>query len=213
MSAISKLAAVDERIRSWPPPSASRTVRRDRPKPTLASRCAMAAGASASAVKASTRRPRWSSGRMSSIERPCNETVSISCIAQPSRDAARLNADGAGITRISSDGTCRASVAPTPKKNGSPDASTQTGAPRNARTADMLLSNGIGQGFALPVISSRASSRCRAPPNTLTAAAIACLASEPSPAMPSSPMPTTESHFCSGELLRSRSSQQAGWFW
>jgi hypothetical protein len=53
----------------------------------------------------------------------------------------------------------RASVAPTPKRKGSPEASTQTRRPRSARTAAMPASNGFGQGRASPVTNGAASAR------------------------------------------------------
>ena len=78
--------------------------------------------------------PGCSSGRTSSICRPCSAIVSISCNAQPSRAAARPKAEAAGTTTISPGSRWRASVAPTPCWNGSPEASTQTARPRNAST-------------------------------------------------------------------------------
>ena len=51
---------------------------------------------------------------MRSSARPCSETSTLSGNGQPRRAAARLKADGAGITHISSGGTWPASVEPTP---------------------------------------------------------------------------------------------------
>jgi hypothetical protein len=60
------------------------------------------------------RAPGWMSGSISATGRPCSETVSTSCSAQPSRAAASEKADGDGMTVISSRGTWRAMVAPMP---------------------------------------------------------------------------------------------------
>ena len=107
-------AAVVARTRSRAPPSASSTVSREAPKPVSASSRASAAGPSPSEVSASTRAPGCRCGRMRSSARPCSETSAISGSAQPSRAAARLKADGAGTTSVSSGATWRASTEPTP---------------------------------------------------------------------------------------------------
>ena len=71
-------------------------------------------------------------------ERPCSEIIATSCNAQPSLAAARENADGDGITRISVASSWRISVAPTPKNIGSPVARIVTGVPRRAITRAMV---------------------------------------------------------------------------
>ncbi len=126
----SNAAAVVARMRSRGPPSASSTIRREPPKPVSASSRASAAGAAPSEVSASTRAPGCRCGRTRSSARACSETSAVSGSAQPSRAAARLNADGAGTTSISCASTWRASTAPTPCMKGSPEASTQTCRPR-----------------------------------------------------------------------------------
>ena len=147
----SKASARAERSFSFGPPSASRTVSREAPKSSSVSRRAIAAGASPSDVSARMRAFGCSSGRIRSSGRPCSETVSISCSAQPSRAAASEMADGAGMTCISCGSTLRARVAPTPWKNGSPEASTQTFLPASASTSRISASKGIGQGRASPL--------------------------------------------------------------
>ena len=66
---------------------------------------------------------------IASSGRPCSDRSAQSCWLQPSREAASAKAEGAGWQIISSGAKRRASIAPTPKKNGSPLASTQTGLP------------------------------------------------------------------------------------
>ena len=156
-----KVDATCEVTRSCAPPKASSTVNRDRPKPLSASNAASAAGPCSSEVSARMRAPGWRCGRIRSTGRPCSETVAASCSAQPRRDAARLKADGAGSTRISDGIDCRQSVTPTPKKNGSPEASTTTG--RAAQRHDRLdgtLERAQPQHGVSPAISGAASSRC-----------------------------------------------------
>src|SRR6266849_5901438 len=77
--------------------------------------------------------------------------------------------------------------------NGSPEASTQTGLPRCAKTSSTAPSNGEGHGRAAPRISAAASVRCRLPPNTISASPIRPRAAGLSASMPSSPMPTMDS--------------------
>jgi hypothetical protein len=110
----SKFAAVLLRICSRGPPNASSTVIREAPKPLSTSRSASVAGPSLSEVNASTRAPGCRCGRTRSSARPCNDRSAVSGSAQPSRAAARLNADGAGTTSMSRASTWRASREPTP---------------------------------------------------------------------------------------------------
>src|SRR5712691_654096 len=107
-------AAVVVRTRSRAPPSASSTVNRVAPNPSSASRCASAAGPAPSEVSARMRAPGCRCGRTRSSARPCSEISAVSGSAQPSRAAARLNADGAGTTTVCSGGTWRARTEPTP---------------------------------------------------------------------------------------------------
>ena len=91
--------AVVVRTRSRGPPSASSTVSRDAPKPRSASsrgerRRAVAVGGQRQHARA---RLQHAGGSRSSV-RPCSETSAVSGSAQPSRAAARLNAEGAGTT-------------------------------------------------------------------------------------------------------------------
>ena len=67
---------------------------------------------------------RW--GMIASSGRPCSVSNAQSCWLQPSLAAASAKAEGAGTQIISSAAKRRISIAPTPKKNGSPVASTQT---------------------------------------------------------------------------------------
>src|SRR6202022_3654168 len=78
-----------------------------------------------------------------------------------------------------------ARVPPAPCQNGSPEASTTVGRPRQASTP--LTSNGTGQ--ARPRSEGPASARWRSPPNTVSADASAFRLASESPARPSSPMP------------------------
>src|SRR5262249_18258151 len=94
--------------------------------------------------------------------------------------------DGAGCAIHSSRNSAAASAVPTPCQNGSPEASTTVGRPRQASTGAM--SNGTGQGFPRPPIS--ASFRGRSPPNPTSAFASAFRLASDSPERPSSPMPT-----------------------
>src|SRR6266849_2938227 len=77
--------------------------------------------------------------------------------------------------------------------NGSPEASTQTGLPRWAKTSSTALSKGDGHWRTAPRISAAASARCRLPPNTISASPIRPRATGLSASMPSSPMPTMDS--------------------
>ena len=96
------------------PPSASSTVRREPPKPDCVRSFANAAGPWPSEVKARMRVPGCKCGRTRSSERPCTEMSAVCGSDQPSRAAARLKADGAGITVISLASMRRASAEPTP---------------------------------------------------------------------------------------------------
>ena len=153
------------------PPSASSTCSRDAPNPSATSSRAIAAGASPSEVSARMRVPGCSSGRISSIGRPCSEIVSTSGSGQPSRAAARLKAEAAGITAISAGSTWRArrgadAVLERIARGEHADrAAAQRHAPRPSPA-----SNGLGQARASPRISGAASARCRRPPNTTSAA-------------------------------------------
>ena len=159
-------------MRSRGPPSASSTVRRDAPKPISARSLASAAGPSPSEVSARMRAPGCKCGRTRSSVRPCSDSSTVCGSGQPSRAAARLKADGAGTTIISRASMWRASTAPTPYWNGSPDASTQTCRPRWRRTSSAAPSNGLGHGRVAPRMSGAASARWRRPPNTISAAPI-----------------------------------------
>ena len=87
----------------------------------------------------------------------------------------------------------RVSIAPTPKKNGSPLASTQTGLPRQASIASSASSIGDGQ-TSVSAASGPASARWRRPPTTKAACARRRRAAGVRPSAPSSPRPMTESH-------------------
>ena len=102
MSASEKSAARAARMRSRGPPSASSTVSFDAPNPVSRSSAASACGPSPSDVSARMRAPGCRCGRIRSSGRPCSESSATSGSGQPSRAAARLNADGAGTTSISS---------------------------------------------------------------------------------------------------------------
>ncbi len=110
----SNAAASIVRKRSRGPPSASSTVSRERPKPVCANSSANAAGPSPSEVRARMRAPGCKCGRIRSSVRPCTESSTVCGSDQPSRAAARLNADGAGRTIISAGSIFCASTAPTP---------------------------------------------------------------------------------------------------
>ncbi len=137
-----------------------------------------------------------SSGRIRSMAWPCSDTVSTSCSAQPSRDAASEKADGAGITSISSAGTWRASV----------DADAVEKRIARGQHADLLAAQRHhvahrrierarpGARFALdqrpPPAPDAACRRTRSRPRRSAA-----WPRRPDPLTPSSPMPTTVSHF------------------
>src|SRR6266700_2484738 len=103
----------------------------------------------------------------------------------PSRAAANWKVEDAGCAVHSPSRNCSARVPPTPCQNGSPEASTTVGRPRQAITH--AVSNGTGQ--AWPRSPIPASARCRSPPNTVSAEASAFRLASESPARPSSPMP------------------------
>ncbi len=107
-------SAVVVRMRSRGPPSASSTVSREAPKPDCVRSRANAAGPSPSEVNARMRAPGCRCGRTRSSVRPCTESSAVCGSDQPSRAAARLNAEGAGTTIISRASIFRASTAPTP---------------------------------------------------------------------------------------------------
>src|SRR5208282_5747763 len=100
--------------------------------------------------------------------------------------------EATGRTIISRASMCRASTAPTPYWNGSPEASTQTCRPRCRMTSSGALSNGLGHGRAAPRMSGAARLRCLRPPNTISAASIKPRATGLNPSTPSSPMPTMD---------------------
>ena len=106
------------------------------------------------------------------------------------RRARRPRAPGCKI--ISSGEKRRVSIAPTPKKNGSPVASTQTGLPRRATIASSASSIGDGQA-SVSAPSGPTSARWRRPPTTRAACASRRRAAGERPSSPSSPMPTTAS--------------------
>ena len=83
-------------MRSRGPPSASSTVSRDAAEADSARSFASAAGPSPSDVSARIRAPGCRCGRTRSSVRPCSESSTVCGSDQPSRAAARLNADGAG---------------------------------------------------------------------------------------------------------------------
>ena len=134
--------------------------------------------------------PGCSSGRIRSIGGRAARRSRCPASGQPSRAAARLKADGAGSTSISAAAPCRASVAPTPWKNGSPEASTQTGVPRKRQHVAHRGVEGRRpwRGFALD--ESRGQRQMTLAAEDDSASAMRRLASSPRPATPSSPMPT-----------------------
>ncbi len=129
---------------------------------------------------------------IASSGRPCSDSKAQSCWLQPSRAAASANADGAGMQIMSSGEKRRISIVPTPKKNGSPLASTQTGLPRQAAITSSASSIGDGQ-TSVSAPTGPTSARCRRPPTTRAACATRLCAAGESPSIPSSPMPTTAS--------------------
>ena len=151
---------------------------------------------SPSEVSARIRAPGCSSGRISSTGRPCSDSVSTSCSGQPSRAAARLKAEAAGTTSISAASTWRASVAA--------DAVLERvargeHADRAARAAPAPPPSRRRTGSARPAPRRGSAARRapgaagrRTPPRR---PAISRRARAPSPSTPSSPMPTTASHF------------------
>ena len=89
-----------------------------------------------------------------------------SCIAQPSRaQASRRRRVRAG-TEFSSAGIRAASSVPTPKQNGSPEASTATVRPRAPGWGERRRRVGWARAVVSPWINGSASARWRAPPTT-----------------------------------------------
>ena len=208
MSTSANPAAAAVRMRSAGPPMASSTVRQEAPRPLARSIAAMAAGVSAVAESTSSRAPGCSAGRIASTGRPQAESSAVSATAQPSRARARAKADGAGWQVHSPAATWAASRLPTPKQNGSPDASTQVGRPRRARMAGKAASIGLGQGRVSDPIAWSARARWRRPPTTSPARATAARAA--GGRWPSSPMPTMASQ---GAVMRQAPDERAdpGW--
>src|SRR5262249_13112014 len=64
---------------------------------------------------------------------------------------------------------------------------------RCARISGRAAASGLGQGRTAPRINGAASARCRAPPNTTSAASTRRRPAGARPAAPSSPMPTMDS--------------------
>ena len=142
--------------------------------------------------------PGCSSGRISSTGRPCSDTR-LDLLQRPA-EPRRGEAEGRGRRRPPPSppaSTCRASVAPTPCWNGSPEASTQTARPRSASTAAIAGVERARPGRAPRRGSAAAASARwrRAAEHHLGARDQPARAAAPSPSTPSSPIPTTASHF------------------
>ena len=84
------------------------------PKPRSRSNCATAAGLRPSLLNSSNRTPLNNCALSAASGRATNDTMLTSCNGQPSLAAASEQDDGAGRISISSLGTCRARLAPTP---------------------------------------------------------------------------------------------------
>ncbi|MNK88962.1 hypothetical protein D3C87_1089530 [compost metagenome] len=145
--------------RSASPPKCSSTVSRLGPKPRSRSSVAMAAGLLPSLHNTSKRTPLNNCALSAATGRATTDSVTTSCNGQPILAAASEQEEGAGSVSISSAGTRRARLAPTPKNIGSPLANTQTGSPRRASTGSM--ENGLGQNWRSPRMQGGNKSRCR----------------------------------------------------
>ena len=186
MSCSANSAAAEERIRSREPPRFSSTCMTERPKPRAARCVARRAAVVSSQESAMTRLPGCRCGVTRSRARPCSDRSAQSCWLQARRAATSAKVDGAGRQKISSRAICSASVAPTPKKNGSPEASTTVGAPRHSSTCATPSEKGEGQGRCAARVGP-ISARCRAPPNMTVASSMIARATEDN--APSSPRP------------------------
>ncbi len=164
------------------------------PKPRAASSAAIAVGVLPSPLKTKRRVPACRCAFSIASGRPTSEIVATSCNGQPRRAAASDSDDGAGSTRSSSAGSCRASVAPTPNNIGSPLASTHTDAAPSRCASTGATSNGRGHVSRRARRRAGSIARWRSPPKTTAASSNARRAGRPSPAKPSSPIPTTVSH-------------------
>ena len=114
----------------------------------------------------------WLQMRNDRLERPAmqrDQRAILLAPAEPRRGEAK--AEGAGKQIISSASKRRISIAPTPKKNGSPLASTQTEWPRRATIASSASSIGEGQD-SVSAFSGPARARWRFPPTTKSACAM-----------------------------------------
>ena len=132
-------------------------------------------------------------GRIVSSGRPHSDNWLDWVNGHSRRDAARLNAEGAGNDKVSSAETWRDSRLPTPCRKGSPEASTHTARPRSFSTSATLGSKGTVQARGVPRINAAANLRCREPPNTTSADWMSSRAVRLRPPIPSSPIPTMDS--------------------
>ncbi|SST07969.1 Uncharacterised protein [Acinetobacter baumannii] len=167
------------RRRSSGPPRCSSTLRRLAPKPRAFNRRAMAAGLSPSLLRTSRRRPSWTCACSAASGRATSDRQATSCRAQPRRAAASEREEGAGRTRSSVAGSCRARLAPTPNSIGSPLASTQVGWPRRASNGSR--ENGVGQVSRAAPMHGGSSSSWRAAPTIRLACSRARRACLPRP--------------------------------
>ena len=141
------------------PPNASSTTISLGPKPASVSIRATRDGVVSSSDRARIRRPGCSNARKAAIERPQNEITSASCCAQPRRAQASDRQEICGRQRHVPAGTAFASIGPTPKQNGSPEARATTGLDVSCRISGIAAPIGLGHTAARPVISDRAKPR------------------------------------------------------
>ena len=114
--------------------------------------------------------------------------------AQPSRRAARLKAEGCRqAERFPRPQSARISSVPTPKKNGSPLASTQTGSRRARLRSCRARPRSATARRRFRRAEAATSPRWRAPPTTSAACASSVRAAGGRPSIPSSPRPTIAS--------------------
>src|SRR4051812_28999556 len=184
-SSPAKLSARCASILSRGPPSAASVQNAEAPHPRAVSHFARSPAAFASRTRQMMRAPRARCGTRRSNGAAWRPRQAIASRRQPSRAAANENVDGAECAIHSPAPSLSARLAPAPYQNGSPEASTAVGRPRQLNTTS--ASNGTGHGWPRPVMP--ASARCRSPPKTVSALASAFRLASDSPARPSSPMP------------------------
>lgn len=180
-----KLSARCALILSRGPPSAASVQNAEAPHPRAVSHFARSPAAFASRTRQMMRAPRARCGTRRSNGAAWRPRQATDSRRQPSRAATSENVEGAAYAIHSSPWSFSARLAPAPCQNGSPEASTAVGRPRQLNT--ISASNGTGHGRPRPVMP--ASARCRSPPKTVSASSSAFRLASDSPARPSSPIP------------------------